>query len=146
MTPSQVVGWSALGLTCGAAAWRGGRPERLGAALIAVAWVTTPLVELRDSWYQPQLGILAVDVVTLAALVLIAVRYDRYWPVCAAAFQAIAVLTHLAFLINPRMLYRAYLFGNFSIGFLLLGAILGGVLIEGAKTPFRHPAPWPPPS
>jgi hypothetical protein len=40
------------------------------------------------------------------------------------------VLTHLGFLINPRLLYRAYYFANFSIGFLVLGTIVGGVLIE----------------
>jgi hypothetical protein len=137
MTQAQLVGWLALGATCGAAFWRGGPPERLGAVLIAVTWAVTPLVELRRSWYQPQFGILAVDVFTLAALIALAFWRHRYWTICAAAFQAVAVLTHLAFLINPRALYRAYLFANFSIGFLLLGAILGGVLIEGA--PIRRP-------
>ena len=130
MTLAQIIGWTALALTCAVAFWRGEWPERLGAALIAVAWLVTPLVELRRSWFEPQLGILAVDVATLIALVALAFWYGRYWAICASAFQAIAVLTHLAFLINPEALYRAYLFGNFSIGFLLLGSILGGTLIE----------------
>jgi hypothetical protein len=99
-------------------------------------------VELRESWYQPQYGIFIVDLLTLAALVVLAMRFDRYWPICAAGFQAVAVLTHLAFLINPRALYRAYLFGNFSIGFLLLGAVLGGVIIEGRSPPFLRPWAW----
>jgi hypothetical protein len=134
MTRAQLVGWIAVGVTCVLAFWRGGRPERLGAVLIAVTWAVTPLVELRRSWFEPQPGILAVDALTLAALVGLAFGYRRYWTICAAAFQAVAVLTHLAFLTNPHALYRAYLFANFSIGFLLLGAILGGIVIEG---------PWP---
>ena len=40
------------------------------------------------------------------------------------------MLTHLVFLINPQALYRAYYMSNFSIGFLLFGAILAGVLFE----------------
>jgi len=134
----QIVGWVALALTAGAAWRRGGRPERHGALLVCAAWVLTPLVELRESWIQPQYGILAVDIATLLGLIIMAIRYDRYWPICAAAFQTIAVLTHVAFVINPGALYRAYLFGNFSIGFLLLGSIVGGVIMEGETPPARR--------
>ena len=144
MTPAQIVGWIALALACAAAAWRGGRPERLGALLLAAAWVVTPLVELRSSWRQPQIGILGVDIVTLAALAWLAMRYDRTWPICAAGFQAIAVLTHLAFLVNPQALWRAYLVGNFAIGFLLLGAVVGGVVMEGRAPSLRRRPLWPP--
>jgi len=127
---AQLLGWTCLALTCVAAAWRGGRAERLGAAVVAVAWVITALVERRHDWLEPQYGILAVDVVTLLALAAIALRARRNWAICAAGFQAIAVLTHLVFLINPAALYRAYYMSNFSIGFLLLGAILAGVIFE----------------
>ncbi|QUD87873.1 hypothetical protein [Phenylobacterium montanum] len=145
MTSAQIVGWAALALAWSAALWKGGRPERLGASLVGAAWILTPIVELRESWYQPQYGILAVDFLTLVGLAALAMRYGRYWPICAAGFQAIAVLTHLAFLVNPQALYRAYLFGNFSIGFLLLGAILGGVIMEGGTPPLRRPWAWPRP-
>jgi hypothetical protein len=140
MTPAQITGWTALAFTCVVAAWRGRVPERLGAAVIAAAWVATTLVEQRDSWLAPQTGILAIDMVTLAALIGLGVRYDRYWPIWAGGFQAVAVLTDLAFLIEPRALYRAYYFGNFSIGFVLLGALLGGVIIERDR-PFRRRLP-----
>ena len=140
MTSAQIVSWAALAMTCAIVAWRGRRPERLGMAVVAVGWVVTPFVQRLGSWYEPQYGILAVDVVVLAALVALAFRYDRYWPICATAFQAVAVLTHLAFLINPRALYRAFYFGNFAIGYLILGAIIGGVAIEsGAAYRLRGP-------
>ncbi len=124
------VGWFALGLTCVIAFWRGRKPERLGAVLAAFGWIVTPFVEYRTDWFRPQLGIFGVDVFMLLALAALTVRYRRYWSICATAYQALMVLTHLGFLINPRLLYRAYYFANFSIGFLVLGTIVGGVLIE----------------
>ena len=85
MTMAKFVNLAALLLTCAIVLWRGRRPEKLGAAVIAAAFLATPLVEQRESWFQPQFGILAVDVATLAALVAMAFRYDRYWTICAAA-------------------------------------------------------------
>ena len=137
MTLAQFVNAAALVLTCAIVFGRGRQPERIGMTVIAMAFLVTPLVEARGSWYEPQYGILAVDVLTLAALIAISVLYDRYWPICAAAFQAVAVLTHVAFMIDPAALYRAFYFGNFSIGFLLLGSILGGAFIEAAPIRFR---------
>ena len=147
MTLANLINLLALVATCAIAVWRGRRPERAGALIIAAGFLLTPLVERRESWFQPQFGIFAVDVATLVALVALAFWYGRYWSICAAAFQAIAVLTHFAFLLNPHAIYRAYYFANFSIGFLLLGALLGGVFIESAeplsarlRRP-RHPGP-----
>jgi hypothetical protein len=136
MTAAQIVNWTALGLTVLVVIRRGRWPERLGMALIVAAFVATPFAELRDSWYRPQFGILAVDATLLAALIVTAFRYDRDWTICAAAFQAVTVLTHFAFMIDPRALYRAFYFGNFAMGYLLLGAILGGAVIEGPR-PYR---------
>jgi hypothetical protein len=137
MTLVQLVNAAALLLVGAIAFWRGRTPERVGMAIIAAAFLITPLVERRDSWLASQVGILVVDAATLVALIALAAWCARYWAVWASAFQAVAVLTDLAFLIDPRAVYRAYYFGNFSIGFLLLGAILGGALIERDR-PFRR--------
>jgi hypothetical protein len=133
-TPTQQVSTGALALTVGVVAWAGGRPEKIGVTLIAAAWIITPFVELRQSWYQPQWGILAVDLLTLAGLVGMSLAYKRRWPICASGFQALAVLTHLAFLVSPHALYRGYLYANFAIGYLLLGSVLGGVALEARPT------------
>jgi hypothetical protein len=132
---AQMLGWACLALTCVAAAWRGGPPEKLGASLSAAAWVVSTLVERRHNWLEPQFGIFAVDVVMLFALIALAFWSRRYWAIWAAGFQAIGVLTHLLFLINPAALYRAYYMSNFSIAFLVLGAIVAGVIFESAKSP-----------
>jgi hypothetical protein len=143
MIPRQSVGFTLVALACGFVFWRGRRPERLGISLVAAGWLLTPLVEQRESWYRPQFGIMAVDIVILTAFVVMAFRYDRYWTICAAAFQAIAVMVHFAFLIDPRALYRAYYFETFAIGYLVLGSILGGVIIE-SPAPYRRRRPSSP--
>ena len=147
MTLAQLINVAALVLACAIAFWRGREPGRLGISIVAIGFVLTPIVERRESWLQPQFGILTVDVVILAAFIIMAFRYDRYWTICVAAFQAIAVLTHFAFLVRPLALYRAYYFANFAFGFLILGAIVGGVLIErGAPYRRRRPSSLGPPS
>jgi len=130
MNIDQFVNWLSLAAAVGFTFHRGGRTDRLGAAVIAAAFILTPLVQRRDSWFAPQIGMMTVDVLALFGLAFIALRYDRKWPIVAAGFQTAAVLTHLAFLINPQALYRAYYMANFSIGYFILGSMVGGVMIE----------------
>jgi hypothetical protein len=137
MTLAQIVSWAALAVTAAVVLWRGRRPERLAISVVAIGWGLTRLVERRESWFVPQYGMMAIDGFILVVFVAMAFHYDRYWTIWVAAFQAVAELTHFAFLINPRALYRAYYYGNFSIGYLILGAILAGVIIERER-PFRR--------
>jgi hypothetical protein len=132
---AQLLGWACLTLTCVVVAWRGERPEKLGAGVIAAAWILSTLVEQRRSWLEPQFGVFAVDVLALAAFIALAFWSRRYWAIYVAGFHAIGVMTHLLFLINPAALYRAYYMINFSMGFLLLGALLAGTIFETSKPP-----------
>ena len=136
----QAVGLTAVALTGAVAFSRGGRPERLGASIVAAGWLLTPLVEQRESWFRPQFGIMAVDAVILAAFAAMTFRYRRNWLILATAFQAVAIAAHLVFLMNPHAFYRAYFIVTFAIGYLILGSIFGGVFIEGRAS---YPAPSP---
>ena len=131
---AQLLGWACLAFTCVVVAWRGGRPEKLGAGVIAAAWVLSTLVEQRHSWLEPQVGVFIVDILALIAFVAIAYRYRRYWAIWVAGCHAVGVLTHVLFLIDPKALYRAYYMLSFSIGFLLLGALLAGAMFETGKS------------
>jgi hypothetical protein len=134
-TPAQQVGTAGLVLVCSLAFWKGAKADKVGALVIAVTWLATPFVERRGSWYEPQYGILLMDSLTLIGLVAVALVYHRRWPICGAAFQTFSVLTHLAFVVNPHALYRAYFYADFSMGFLLLGSLFAGVLIEPRDRP-----------
>ena len=89
---------------------RGGPPERLAAAII-VCWI------MADAAYHLVFGPsgfarvdpvhLFLDGGELVAIVWLALRANRMWPLWAAAAQLICVSGHLALFIEPGM-QRAY--------------------------------------
>ena len=90
---------------------RGGPPERL-AAVIIVCWIVA------DASYHLAFGPsgfdrvdpvhLVLDGGELAAIVWLALRANRMWPLWAAAAQLICVSGHFAVLISPEGMRRAY--------------------------------------
>jgi hypothetical protein len=91
--------------------WRGGPPEQLGAAVI-LTWV---LVDYAYHWWFGPSGFDTVDPVhvvldgaELAAIVALALKANRMWPLWAAAAQLIYVATHLVVVIEPGGMRRAY--------------------------------------
>jgi hypothetical protein len=99
-------------LAAGALAWRrGGAPERAAAAII-VAWI------VGDALYHILFGPsgfervdpvhLVLDGAELAALLWLALRANRVWPLFAAAAQLICVTGHAAVLLEPDGMRRAY--------------------------------------
>lgn len=83
-------------LASGYAAAQGGAPERLVAAMLAVAAAATTLLP------RPSLvaydavfwGVVWVDLALLIALVAVAATADRFWPMWLAALQLITLATH----------------------------------------------------
>lgn len=73
-----------------------------------------------------EIGILTVDIVTLGLLINIALYSNRYWPLWAAAFHSIAVMTHLAMLIDRSIIPEAYAVGQGLWAYPVLGALLAG--------------------
>lgn len=92
---NQVVFLAILLAALTAAFSRGGRTERIGGALLVTASVVSPLVQ-RHLFTQFEAGIALVDGLLLCALVGLALSSNRRWPVYAAAFQVLGVLTHVA--------------------------------------------------
>lgn len=93
---------------CLFAIWRGGLEERLAAANL---WLNTTATHLlRDySWPQVQPAGFVADVLSLVLLLAIALRSRKYWPLAAAAFQLLMVITHIAKLIDPDIGQWSYL-------------------------------------
>lgn len=118
--------------TLTAAFSRGGRPERQGGALLLAAALVTPLVQLR-MFNDVEIGIAAVDTMLLAALAWLAFFSERRWPIFAAAFQAVAVLTHLARFKAGPVHGDAYgsllVFWSYPVAL----SLLWGSLIEGRQ-------------
>ncbi len=106
----------ALFLACllvalGYAAWRGGAPERVMAA-IALTMVTADglLHRLIPVEYAAlDAGHLAIDLFGAASTMLLALCAYRFWPMCAAALHFLPLLAHTTRMLDVSLHPAAYL-------------------------------------
>lgn len=122
----------------------GGKPERLGAAFLFAAAVLSPLVQ-HQRFAELEIGIAAIDAALLLALLALAIVSERKWPIYAAAFQAVAVLTHAARIITGPIDGNVY--GDLLVlwSYPVALALLRGSLVEGPRG-LRRTAPEMPPT
>jgi hypothetical protein len=97
---------------CGYAAWRGGSPERVGAAIFVAAVVFTRIAVsgAATRYSSIEAGILVVDTLTLAALLVLALRANRFWPLWVTALHVIGTAAHAVKLVDPTVIRWAYAF------------------------------------
>jgi hypothetical protein len=102
-----------LFLACFAyAMWNGGAPERIGAAIFC-AGVLLTLLEfpgVAAGFRTVETGIFVVDIVTLVAFLILALRAERFWPLWMAAFQALGTAGHLVKILDPVQMRWGYAF------------------------------------
>lgn len=122
-------------IVCGLAVWRGRDDERLAAAGTLANWAIT-LVVFRQRSDETQWAVMVVDVALLALLIWLALRSRRYWPLFAAAFALLTVVTHLAHALDTGVTGWAYLTAVLIWGYLGLISIGYGAL----TAPFYKPA------
>jgi hypothetical protein len=123
-----------MGLVCGYALWRGGRPERLTALASLGAWLLSRLVFNYRDWVDPQWAVLAVDVAFLIALTTLAVTTDRTWALFAAAFQLLGVIIHLAITLDHGIRALAYVRGLVIWSYLVLIALGVGTWLHARRS------------
>ncbi|MDP3661167.1 hypothetical protein [Phenylobacterium sp.] len=111
--------WVAICGVCANAGWRGGPSERIGAAAIFVGWMIAVLLP-DDQWLHLRWTTTVVDILVFAVLIWLALRSDRYWPICAAAFQLLAVVTHVAQMLDRTLGNWVYYSAGVLWGYLLL--------------------------
>lgn len=90
---------------------RGAAPERIAAALQVAAFVASLAVHrLVDAagYRSAEAGTMAVDVLLMFALVVLAWRSTRFWPLWVAGWQLAALVAHLAKLLDPAMHATGY--------------------------------------
>lgn len=120
------LGILVLILVCGAAFFKGGIEERVTAAALLLSVGVTVL--LRDrSWSHLQVAGFVMDVLVLVVLVAISLKSPKYWPMAAAGFQLLAVLIHVAKMIDPSVQDWAYITAIVIFTYLMIGALGVGV-------------------
>lgn len=89
---------------------RGGAPEKVGATI----WVGSSLASvavLSDaafSFRSVETGIVIVDLVTLGALLALALRAERFWPLWIAALHAVSTAGHAVKYLDPEVIRQVY--------------------------------------
>lgn len=107
---SPILYWSLLALTCGYAFYRGGRYERIVAAVCIIASFATIAVNspFNRMYMHVESGALLVDLAVLAAFVAVALQSDRFWPLWVAGLQLTTSVAHFLKAIDPHLIPQAY--------------------------------------
>jgi hypothetical protein len=91
--------------------WRyGGTTERWGVAILVTGTLVTAAVMDPSifHWRTHRTPLIVVDGIALAALLMLALSSDRFWPIWATAFHLIALCSHGAVYILPPQVVQAY--------------------------------------
>jgi hypothetical protein len=114
-------------IVCAGAFWRGGREAQLAAGGFLLGWAAT--IALRDrSWIGTQWSAFAADAGLLLVLLAISLRTTRWWPLFAAAFELLCVLTHVARIVDPGVHAWGYATAQVIFTQFVIVAIGVGVL------------------
>jgi hypothetical protein len=107
---TKYIFWTLLLLTCGYALWRGRKYEQLSALIFIAATVASVVARsaLNENYSAVARSDLAIDLLVLIALVAIALRSDRFWPLWVAGLQLTISLSHVLKAIQPDLLPLAY--------------------------------------
>jgi hypothetical protein len=114
--PSAVVAVSALAIR------RGGNEERLAAATVVMGWALS-LVVFKDRSQDTQWEVLLIDCGVFAVYLWLALRSRRYWPIFAAGFKLLGLITHLAHAIDEAVSGWAYITAELIFSYLALFTI-----------------------
>lgn len=89
---------------------RGGPPERIAAGIILAAVALSGLVasSYRGAFAQREFGIFAVDLAMFGGAVALALRAERFWPLCFAALLGLGLQLQILSWISPHPNARVY--------------------------------------
>lgn len=116
------LGLVVLLFVCGGAFWKGGSEERYVAAGILLSLAVTVLT--RDNhWEHVESAVFVADTSLFIALVVISLKTAKYWPLAAAGFQLLAIMTHVAKVMDAGLQQWAYITAGVIWTYLLLVAL-----------------------
>lgn len=107
---------------CVLAAWRGRDEERLAAGGLLANWALS-LVVFKSQSEDIQWAVSLFDGGLTVLYLWIGLRSRRYWPLFAAGFQLLVMITHLGHVLDPRISGWAYLTAQLLWAYLVMIAI-----------------------
>ena len=101
--------WALVLICCAYGAIFGGRSGQAGVAIFVGGALLTGVATLVDhEWMATVYPIFWIDVLCLIGFTMLALQSRHYWPLWFAAFHLVAVLVHLATILTPHFLPKAY--------------------------------------
>lgn len=96
--------------SCGYAWFRGRSDERTVAAVcLGASVVTLAVISSFNTLYSNlEIGVLMVDIATLAAFTFVALRSDRFWPLWVSGLQLTTSVAHFLKVADPSLVPIAY--------------------------------------
>lgn len=125
LTPASQIGALIMAAVCLFAAWTGGRPQRLTAGIVFVAWILSAAIQDR-SYNNPQYVTLVLDAFLMVLFVGMALKWRHSWLIWVAAFQTLTTATHVAAILDPRIWAKASITAYMIWSYLLLASLLWG--------------------
>lgn len=126
---AHIFPWFGIVLTLSVSAGAftlGDREQQLAAGAVLLSIAIT--LAMRDrSWAGTQWAAFVSDLCLMAVITGIALRTQRFWPLVAAGFQLLCLLTHVARMIDPGVRAWAYATGQVIFTQLYLWSIGVGV-------------------
>lgn len=118
-------------ISCAFALRSGGRPEKQGAVIFLVgSFLSYPAATVFGSnWQSAELGILTVDIAVLGSYTYLALRCDRFWPLWITGFHLVAVVTHLATMVDAQVVPRAYSMAQPFWAYPMLLTLIVGTIV-----------------
>lgn len=131
----------------------GGLPERImGGMLLAATVLTISASNLTATPHEGRLAVLMVDNTLFVAMVAVALKANRFWPIWVAGIHATTLPMHMLKVFNPALLTWVHAIASAVTAFpILLILVIATtrhrtrVRLFGTDPPWRDSAPpWPP--
>jgi hypothetical protein len=124
----NLLGLLAVLGSCGMAFRWGGLDERVAAISLILATIGSKIAA--PHYVSMEATLLFIDGAVLVALVVLALRSDRFWPMWAAAFQLVGTMVHIASMTETGDFAWAYAVGLIFWSYPVLIALMAGTWLE----------------
>ena len=131
-----IIGIIALAAACYLAFRFGGFDEKATAFAFVVATIASRMVQ-QNNYAETEMGVLVVDFLLLAGLLVLALKSDRFWPMYAAAFQFVGSLVHVASMAEQGAYEWAYAVGLVFWSYPVMIALMVGTWLEARSRQLR---------
>ncbi len=113
-------------LACLFAFWKGGRPERIGAAIILANVLA---YAVNETQFQLQIANLVIDALTALSLLAVAVRYASFWQGAVMLLYAMQFSLHSFYFVMERPRDVLHVVANNLIFFAISGCLAAGTAL-----------------